>query len=114
MKMEAFDLKKFRLDKRLTQKELAELLDCNQNFVSRIESGIRQLPQAKLDVLKENFGDISEYFTESLSVETKRADKTVLTVESLRREVTLLKEQLSEEKNRSEKYLNMIQSLINK
>lgn len=114
MKMKQIDLKKFRADKNLTQVDLAVLFDCKQNFISDIENGRKSLPVDKFELLKERYGDITAYITESLPVETKRADKTVSTVESLQREVALLKEQLSEEKNRSEKYLNMIQSLINK
>lgn len=112
--MKQFDLKKFRADRNLTQKDLAALFGCNQNFISNIENGLKPMPVDKFELLKERYGDITAYIIESLPVETKRADKTVSTVESLQREVALLKEQLSEEKNRSEKYLNMIQSLINK
>ena len=39
--MQRFDLKSFRLDRRLTQKELAELLMCKQNYISNIENGIK-------------------------------------------------------------------------
>lgn len=62
--MQVFDLKRFRSDKNLTQKELAELFSCNQNFISRIESGIRQTPAEKLDILQSKYGDISMYYTE--------------------------------------------------
>lgn len=30
--MQRFDLKRFRLDRKLTQKELAEILMCKQNY----------------------------------------------------------------------------------
>lgn len=62
--MQVFDLKRFRSDKNLTQKELAEVFSCNQNFISRIESGIRQTPAEKLDILQLKYGDISEYYKE--------------------------------------------------
>jgi transcriptional regulator with XRE-family HTH domain len=32
--MQRFDLKRFRLDRKLTQKELAEILMCKQNYIS--------------------------------------------------------------------------------
>lgn len=32
--MQRFDLKRFRIDRKLTQKELAELLMCKQNYIS--------------------------------------------------------------------------------
>lgn len=114
MKRKQIDLKRFRTDKNLTQVDLAILLDCKQNFISDIENGRKSLPADKFELLKERYGDITAYIAESSPADIKRADKTVSTVESLQREVALLKEQLSEEKNRSEKYLNMIQSLINK
>lgn len=62
--MQTFDLKRFRLDKKLTQVDLAELFSCNQNFISRIEKGIRQTPPEKLDILQSKYGDISMYYTE--------------------------------------------------
>lgn len=34
--MQRFDLKRFRIDRKLTQKELAELLMCKQNYISNI------------------------------------------------------------------------------
>lgn len=63
--MQSFDLKRFRLDNKLTQVDLAELFSCNQNFISRIESGIRQIPADKLDILQSKYGDISKYCTET-------------------------------------------------
>lgn len=62
--MQTFDLKRFRIDKKITQVELAELFSCNQNFISRIEKGIRQIPADKLDILQLKYGDISEYYKE--------------------------------------------------
>lgn len=60
--MQKFDLKRFRVDKKLTQADIAEMFSCNQNFISRIESEIRNIPADKLDILRDRFGDISEYF----------------------------------------------------
>jgi transcriptional regulator with XRE-family HTH domain len=64
--MQSFDLKRFRMDKKLTQVDLAELFSCNQNFISRIEKGIRHIPADKLDILQSKYGDISEYYTEKI------------------------------------------------
>ena len=41
--MQRFDLKRFRLDRKLTQKELAEILMCKQNYISNIENGIKPI-----------------------------------------------------------------------
>ncbi len=49
------------------------MFSCNQNFVSRIESGIRPIPTDKLEILQSKFGDISEYYREGL--EPPQSDK---------------------------------------
>ncbi|MDH6307982.1 transcriptional regulator with XRE-family HTH domain [Dysgonomonas sp. PFB1-18] len=64
--MQSFDLKRFRTDNNLTQSELAELFSCGQNFISRIERGIRQIPPDKLDILQSKFGNISKYYTDKI------------------------------------------------
>ena len=38
------------------------MFSCNQNFISRIESGVRPIPTDKLEILQSVFGDISEYY----------------------------------------------------
>lgn len=60
--MKVFDLKAFRKDKNITQTEIAKMFSCNQNFISRIESGVRPIPTDKLEILQLKFGDISEYY----------------------------------------------------
>lgn len=60
--MKVFDLKAFRKDKNITQTEIAKMFSCNQNFISRIESGVRPIPADKLEILQSVFGDISEYY----------------------------------------------------
>jgi len=62
--MQLFDLKAFRKDKKITQIELTTILDCRQSFISAIESGKRTLPKEKIDILREKYGDISDYITE--------------------------------------------------
>lgn len=62
--MKIFDLKAFRKDKGITQAELADFFGCNQNFISRIEGGIRSIPADKLEILEAEYGDISKYYQE--------------------------------------------------
>jgi len=64
--MQRFDLKRFRVDRKLTQKELAELLMCQQNYISNIENGIKPISKEKLDILQSKFGDISKYYSDIL------------------------------------------------
>ena len=61
--MQRFDLKRFRLDRKLTQKEFAEILMCKQNYISNIENGIKPISKEKLDILQSKFGDISKYYS---------------------------------------------------
>ena len=62
--MQRFDLKRFRLDRKLTQKELAEILMCKQNYISNIENGVTPISKEKLDILQSKFGDISKYYSD--------------------------------------------------
>lgn len=73
--MKVFDLKAFRKDKNITQTEIARMFSCNQNFISRIESGIRPIPTDKMEILQSKYGDISEYYREL--VEPPQNDKQV-------------------------------------
>ena len=50
--MQRFDLKRFRIDRKLTQKELAELLMCKQNYISNIENGIITLDLKRFNNLE--------------------------------------------------------------
>ncbi len=64
--MEQIDLKQLRIEKNLTQREMAELFGCNQNFISDIETGKKALPPDKLAILKARFGDITRYITQEV------------------------------------------------
>jgi transcriptional regulator with XRE-family HTH domain len=75
--MKVFDLKAFRKDKKITQAEIARMFSCNQNFISRIESGIRQIPMDKLEILQSEFGDISKYYKDSYPPKTNQQTKQV-------------------------------------
>ena len=59
--MKRFDLLSFRKDKKLTQVELADILQCKQSFISTLEKGKRPVPEDKLFLLESNFGDLSDY-----------------------------------------------------
>ena len=58
-----FDLKRFREDKNLNQKELAVILGITRPFVSQIENGKDPMPEAHIAKLKVlyNLDDVSEY-----------------------------------------------------
>jgi len=59
--MKAFDLKRFRKDKKMTQVDIAKLFDCKQTFISQIELGQKLVPDEKVNILRKKFGDIDEY-----------------------------------------------------
>lgn len=61
-----FDLKRFRKDKKIQQKELADILSLTQGHISQIEAGKRALTDEYIDILKENYSDIDEYITNTL------------------------------------------------
>ncbi len=56
-----FDLKLFRKDNKLSQKELADLLNCSQSYISALESGRKPVLDAQISILEEKFGDIKKY-----------------------------------------------------
>lgn len=62
--MQILDLKKFRSDKNLTQKDIADLLGVTQVFISRVEKGEKQIPQEKMVILQSKYGYITDYLTE--------------------------------------------------
>jgi transcriptional regulator with XRE-family HTH domain len=62
--MKTVDLQRFRKEKKLSQIDLAEILGCKQSFISRVEKGIRSLPENMMDILQSNYGNIEEYISE--------------------------------------------------
>lgn len=62
--MQILDLKSFRRDKNLTQKDIADLLGVTQVFISRVEKGEKQIPQEKLVILQSKYGYITDYLIE--------------------------------------------------
>ena len=60
------DLKELRAQNGgLKQSELADILGCEQSYISQVESGKRNASDGMLDKLKATFGDITAYITES-------------------------------------------------
>lgn len=64
-KGQIFDLRAFRADHNVTQKELAERFGRPQSFLSAIEHGKRSMPPALLDAMAREFkvDNISEYLS---------------------------------------------------
>ena len=60
------DLKRLRKEKRITQKELAQLLSCGQSFIANVENGRRDLPPVKIEILERKFGNICSYITNDI------------------------------------------------
>lgn len=71
-----FDLKRYRKSKKLTQKELATLLDVDQSRISKYESGkevtdyMNDLISSKLDGVESYWNHIEEEITESIDIVT--------------------------------------------
>lgn len=65
-KGQIFDLKRFRTERKVTQKELSELLARPQSFLSAIEHGKRSAPPGMLDMLAEAYKveNISDYLSD--------------------------------------------------
>lgn len=83
--MEVFSIKAFRAKNKITQKELAALLDCTQSFVSAVEKGLRPFPKEMLVILQSKYGDISDCMTEenNLNNQAQSSKRVSLTDESL-------------------------------
>lgn len=62
-----FDLKRFRKDNKLTQEEMADILSCGQAFISHVEKGIKDLPQDKMNILEERYGNICSYVSGNIT-----------------------------------------------
>lgn len=52
------DLKGFRKDKKLSQEDLADILNVKQSFISQVGMGVCPLPEAKITILEEKYGDV--------------------------------------------------------
>ena len=65
-KGQIFDLKRFRDERNLTQKELSHLLNRPQSFLSAIEHGKRSAPEGMLNTLSDTYhvDNISDYLSD--------------------------------------------------
>lgn len=61
-----FDLKRFRIEKKISQKQLADKLGVGQSFISQIENGKNPIPDLLLSKLKDIYAlDIRDYQADS-------------------------------------------------
>lgn len=58
-----FDLRRFRKDKGLSQKDLASILGIGQSFISQIETGKDSMPEEYYNLLTEKYGELGEYLS---------------------------------------------------
>lgn len=65
-KGQLFDLKRFRAERNLTQKEISEAVNCPQSYLSAIENGKRSASQKLVENLSRiyNVNNISQYIHE--------------------------------------------------
>lgn len=70
-----FDLKKFRKDNKLTQKELALLFNCTNSNISMAESSMKNPEEHQLKILLETFGEkVNDYFIDEEQCKNKVSD----------------------------------------
>lgn len=58
-----FDLRRFRKDKGLSQKDLAYILGIGQSFISQIETGKDSMPDEYYGLLVGKYGELGEYLS---------------------------------------------------
>jgi predicted transcriptional regulator len=63
-----FDLKRFRKDKKLGQKDIVPILNVGQAFISQVEKGKDPMPDGWINILKEKYQveNIEQYITEDI------------------------------------------------
>lgn len=71
--MQRFDLKRFRKERNITQKEIARIANYPQGFISAMENGRNATPDAFIKLLSEVYGiaDLSSYIFEDKNVAYK-------------------------------------------
>lgn len=118
--MKNFNLKKFRKENGISQKELADYLGIKQPFVSRMENGDKPIPDYIIEKLRSNpdwsyteasleiGGDSIQQNGGTNNIGKVSGDAEVL---ALRREVELLREQVAELKKEKAEYWETIKSL---
>lgn len=112
------DLKTFRKNNNLTQDELGQFLGIKKSHISRIEHGHTSLSVDKVEKLFNNpYGwDTSILNNETQPNKTSSASDHIdadIEVATLRKENEMLRQQLSELKERSDRYWQMIEKLTN-
>lgn len=58
-----FDLRRFRKDNGLSQKDLASILGIGQSFISQIETGKDSMPEEYYDLLIGKYGELGKYLS---------------------------------------------------
>lgn len=58
-----FDLRRFRKDNGLSQKDLASILGIGQSFISQIETGKDSMPEEYYDLLTGKYGELGKYLS---------------------------------------------------
>lgn len=122
------DLKAFRKANKMTQADLAKVLGTSRSFVGQVECGASKLPDVYLQALLANkeFDTSMLFIDNSTNISAKatgnsahvnigrggNVDSYVIKVAMLEAEIESLKIQLSEEKQRSAQYWEMIQKLM--
>lgn len=64
--MYTIDIKRLRKDNKMTQVEMANVLNCKQSFISGIENGNYSLPDTMIELLSNKFGDLSTYIISNI------------------------------------------------
>ena len=89
-----FDLKRFREERKISQREISQKTGVAQSFISQIESGKDPMPDALVSKLKEiyHIDDISDYIKEKpkTASESPTLESQQRTIESLSRTVESL------------------------
>lgn len=105
--MSEFSLQKLRVSKRLKQSELGEILGIKQSYISDLEGGKKKLTPELLDLIKEKFGDIEEFYVESED-ETKKNLETALGIINKQLEI------LQEKDRQLERFITLLENQLNK
>lgn len=132
--METNPTKEFLYRNGIKQIELAEYLGISKTTVSRYTTGTLEIPVRNVNaILRNPFGWDTSMFKEmssttitanasgngksSISIASgniSKDDSTNVTIVALQKEIEILRQQLAEEKKRSERYWEMIQKILNK
>lgn len=103
----SINLKAFRQANDLRQSDLAELIGVSRSFIARIERGLANLPEHRLQTLLEN----TDLDSSMLMTEPAESIPTNAEVEKLRIEVELLRARLMDAEAEREKLWELIHKL---